>query len=410
LFKSTASQIFLLAVLVNNINISFADNIHKVITDLTRNGFENVRLVILDNQCVVTIENPVYRWDVSAIAHALNTIALSFDSDNNINLILLNKGMPQVTVSVRSLLWKEFINGEIDAEQIDEFLNVSENIHDAWLKVKNEKPYNIHIGKTDIVIYPQFAFENTLLSRLYEIQFNVAPAFHVSFWRGMGISGQVIVPVINELGYEGNFIRPGQVVLSQSFKNKRLSGKMAFGNFSSSRYGTDITLKYLLPNENLSIKGNAGYTGNSHFFDYRWVKGPLNTFTFSAILGWFIPRYDMEFEGGFRKYIYNDTGFYGSCTRWFGETAVGFYALASKVSFNGGFYFSVPFPMKKRNRKHLFRVTIPAYQDMIYNGGTEFYYGQSYRVGPDLNRIKNFHNASYLKNQLLRKKTSNNLN
>ena len=269
MFKSTASQIFLLAVLVNHINISFADNIHKVINDLTRNGFENVRLVILDNQCVVTIENPVYRWDVSAIAHALNTIALSFDSDNNINLILLNKGMPQVTVSVRSLLWKEFINGEIDAEQIDEFLNVSENIHDAWLKVKNEKPYNIHIGKTDIVIYPQFAFENTLLSRLYEIQFNVAPAFHVSFWRGMGISGQVIVPVINELGYEGNFIRPGQVVLSQSFKNKRLSGKMAFGNFSSSRYGTDITLKYLLPNENWSIKGNAGYTGSSHFFDYR---------------------------------------------------------------------------------------------------------------------------------------------
>jgi hypothetical protein len=40
---------------------------------------------------------------------------------------------------------------------------------------------------------------------------------------------------------------------------------------------------------------------------------------------------------------------------------------------------------------------------MVYNAGTEFYYGQDYRVGPGTNRVREFYNAAYLKNELLKK-------
>lgn len=167
--------------------------------------------------------------------------------------------------------------------------------------------------------------------------------------------------------------------------------------------GGDLSLSYLLPDENWKLKLRMGLTGSSHFIDGEWMHTPVRTLTYALQGSWFIPRWNIDLEGGVRQYLYGDTGLYGSCTRWFGQTAVGFYAMAGEESFNGGFHFTFAFPVRKRPRNHLFRVTLPTHQDMVYNAGTEFYYGQDYRVGPGTNRVREFYNAAYLKNELLKK-------
>ncbi len=99
-------------------------------------------------------------------------------------------------------------------------------------------PLNPSVNKIDLIGYPQFALQNTLTSRIYEIQLNLAPAIEVSLWKGMQFTGQVIFPIKNDLGYEGDFIRPGFVTLAQEFRvRRRLIGRLYIA-FQANRYGS----------------------------------------------------------------------------------------------------------------------------------------------------------------------------
>lgn len=387
--------------IIGSFNPCYSNDAEKLINGLAGSGFENVRAVLVEDTCIITIENHVYRWDVRAIVSALDVITVNLEQPVIINLIMLEKGIPKIALKVESLLWKQFKNKEITGNELRNQLYISEETTLDWEKIKDEKAFNLPNGKIDLVIYPQFAFENTLLAGIYEYQFNIAPAIQLSLWKGMDFTAQVIFPLHNDLGYEGDFIRPGQVFISQEVKSGRLNGRLSVGNFSSNRYGADLSLRYLLPNENWNLKINAGYTGSSHFLDNQWMHTPVETFTGSVSATWFIPSFNIEFEGGMRQYIYGDAGIFGSCTRWFRETAIGFYAQAGKEDLNGGFFCTIPFPFGKRNRKHNIRIVQPEYLDFSYNAGTEFYYGQTYQVNPANNRVNQFYNADYLKNQII---------
>jgi hypothetical protein len=404
--RTVIKQIFIVLLITGCFNQCYSKDAEKLISGLAGFGFENVRAVFDKDTCIITIENHVYRWDVRAVVTALDLIASNLEKPVPVNLILLEKGIPKIVLKVESSVWIQFKNKEITSTEFKNQLYISEETTPAWEKIKDEKAFNRPNGKIDLVIYPQFAFENTLLSGIYEYQFNIAPAVQLSLWKGMDFTAQVIFPIYNELGYEGGFIRPGQVIISQEVRSGRFSGRLSVGNFSSNRYGADVLLRYLLPNENWNLKMNAGYTGSSHFFDNQWKHTPVNTFTGSVSATWFVPRFNLQFEGGIRQYIYGDAGIFGTCTRWFKETAIGFYAQAGTEDVNGGFFCTIPFPFGKRNRKHNVRVVPPEYLDFSYNAGTEYYYGQTYQVNPANNRVNQFYNADYLKNKIVNWKDS----
>jgi len=370
---------------------------------LEREKYEQIRVIQESDTFLISLENRVWRWQVTAVGNALDKISALLPHSALLRLLILERGIPRLQVTVSPEVWNRFTSGEISGEETAQLLTVSEDTENTWHLVRHEDPKRRSAGNTDLTAYPQLSFENTLKSRLYTGQLNIAPALQVTLWQGGAFTGQVIFPLYNELGYEGNFIRPGQVVLSQDFRVNRLTGRLSAGNFSAGRYGTDASFTCLLPDEMWKMKLNAGYTGSSHFYDNRWNHSRLNALTWSLSLSWFIPRYSLELEGGIRQYVYGDAGIFCSMIRWFGETAFGFYALKTDQTTNGGFRLTVPFPFKKRPGYHLFRVTFPGHQDMVYNAGTEFHYGQTYRTEPGINLVDGFWNARYIKNFLLKR-------
>lgn len=395
--------LFIIVGLLGRPGVCYGQHAEKVAQSLAGEGFENIRALYADSSYIFTFENPVYRSVPDALRLAMQLAANSLPPESDVKILLLEKDLPRVVVSFRAGDWLSFLGGDLSPRQVSRILTLSEDTREIWFLVRQENPLRSGAGKSDLVVYPQFAFENTQLDQIYEIQLNVAPAWQISLWRGGQLTGQVILPLYNELGHEGDFVRPGQLFLSQDFRAEKLTARVAAGNFGSSRYGGDLSLSYLLPDENWKLKLRMGLTGSSHFIDGEWMHTPVRTLTYALQGSWFIPRWNIDLEGGVRQYLYGDTGLYGSCTRWFGQTAVGFYAMAGEESFNGGFHFTFAFPVRKRPRNHLFRVTLPTHQDMVYNAGTEFYYGQDYRVGPGTNRVREFYNAAYLKNELLKK-------
>lgn len=359
----------------------------KITSALTEAGFENVRVARSEDDLYVTIENNVFRWDVAAIARALDLVSESIVTPYKINLVLLEKGIPRILVSTGSAHWQDFREGILTAGEYSGKLNVTYDTGGCWEILRETEPSGPDTWKFDLVAYPQFYFENTLTTKLYTSQLNIAPALEVIIRKGMKLTGQVIFPVYNQMGYEGDFIRPGFVTLIQEFRlPHKWFGALAGGNFSASRYGFDLSLKHPFKNENWNMELNAGFTGSSHFFGRKWTHSSLNMLTASASMTYFYPKFALEIRTGAARYIYGDYGLFGTMTRRFRETIVGFYAQLGEHSVNGGFKVTVPLPGKKRPKHDRFRITLPENYLLSYNAGTEFYYGQNYLTNLDYNQ------------------------
>jgi hypothetical protein len=388
--------------LVGNLNPAHTQTIDKIRKELIHSGFENLRIVQTEGKLTICIENMSYRWQVFAISESLDLITSSLSEPIDLEIILLDKGIPKLLVQINSDDWKTFRNGNMAADQLTSKLLITSKIEDTWNQIKHDKAENKSAGKFDFIVYPQFAFRNTLLKKPYEIQLNIAPALEFTVWKGMKFTSQVIFPVVNEYGYEGDFIRPGYVTLSQEFRlPKQWFVTTTAGNFSSTRYGLDALIKHPFQNEKWSCELNAGLTGSSHFFDYTWTHSALNTFTWSSSVSYFYPRFNLCFKAGAAQYIYNDRGLFASCTRYFGEAAFGFYAMVGKNYTTGGFNITIPFPIKKRSKQKMFRVSIPKYFEIDYDAGAEFPDAQSYITRPDKNRINDNSFPDYLKNEII---------
>lgn len=375
-------------------------NHNELITNLESAGFENIRLSEIENELFVSIENMVYRWDVNAVSKAID-ICTGTKNNLKINLLLIRNGIPFLVIKVRDKKWQEFRQNK-NQEAINNEIIVSRDIYSVWQVLRNEQVHNSNVGKTDVIFYPQFSYENTRLAKIYETQLNVAPLIDFSAWKGNTVSGQIIFPIHNELGYEGEKIRPGIVTLNQEFALPWFwRGRITFGNFTNSRYGTELYLFRPLWNENWNFEMKCAFTGSSHFLDYNWVKGKINTLTFSSVVSWYYPKFDLIFSGGAARYIYKDFGIFGTCTRHFGETSIGFFAEINQKSLNGGFMFNIPLPLSKRNNRKLIRLTIPNQFGLDYNAGTELYYNQKFQSVIDENQIKILSFTQMFKKELI---------
>ncbi|MGD9558649.1 MAG: hypothetical protein AB7V25_16610 [Mangrovibacterium sp.] len=219
----------------------------------------------------------------------------------------------------------------------------------------------------------------------------------------MQFTGQVIFPLKNDLSYEGDFIRPGFVTLAQELHvPRRWFGRFVVGNFNANRYGADLTFIRPLKNPRWETAFNAGLTGSSYFYHQQWRTSAIDRLTWFVRVGHYYPRFSLQFDVSYGRYINRDYGFRADCTRHFGATSVGFYAMHSGGNLNGGFHFAAPLPPRKRSRKHALRIVPPRYFDWEYNAGTEFYLGRYYETRPDQNRSQRFINPLFIKNALLK--------
>ena len=405
--------IFLLTLLFITTDLLFSQGTEVVVQEkLVNAGFENIRVVKENGDYTISFENNIYRYNVRALATALDTISTYTEPNADIHLVQLKYGVPQLLTSVSADEWLTFRSDTMISPLIESSLEVSYKLDDSWKSIKHEKAVNRNIAKFDFVFYPQFYLTNLTFEKIYEVQFNIAPAVEVTFWKGSLLTAQVILPIYNDsqiYGKAGDKIRPGFLVLSQDFRLPGpVFGKFSLGNFNYNRYGFDLTLAYPFKNTRWHIGLNAGFTGLSSFTDSGMELGELNTLSFSLNTGYFLPRFDLRFDLQMGRYLYGDYGGRFDLTRMFGETAIGFYASYTSLNLgesgepNAGFHISIPFPPGKRWKHRRFRANVPRYFDWEYNGATDFVYSRYYEVRPNENRSEHFMNPAYIKSELLK--------
>lgn len=371
-------------------------------------GYENIRAGNTDTGYWIIIENRVHRSVYKGIDEAVKILLATVEDDKDIDLIILKDRIPQLKIHLsHKLLMKYRLNG-LSGAGVMKGLDIVYDTDNDRNREPVKRPAGSSAGKIDLVFYPQIGLANYRVDKLYVVDISVAPALEMQLWPGARFTGQVIIPVYNNLKGEVDYIRPGVLALSQSFRLRdNVFGSLHAGNFSDNRMGTAVDLGYRSNKGYWGIGGEAGLTGSSNFYNGRWEVSDWKRVNF-ALKGYaYVPVWNVRFDLSVGQYVYGDRGGRLDCMRYFGEVAVGFYAMYSGKEVNGGFNFSVPLPGRKRRRSKSFpiRVMLPEYFDWEYEAQSGPVYknrklGRTYRVHPEGNR--DWYNPLYIKGNLIK--------
>jgi hypothetical protein len=393
-----------IALVILNFNIAFAQFMPGEVTKkLVEAGFENISVLPGGKTVTISYENNRYRDKTAALSEILDSLVrCGYDT---LKVITLVNDMPVIVTQIESSVWRQFKANKISRIETAGRINVSYNTDQAWKTLSHTLTVNPQFNKIDLVFYPQVAIMNVLYTKNYEVQFNIAPALEVSLWRGMKFTGQVIFPVVsdNRFGDVGALIRAGFVTVAQEFRLPgSILGRAVVGKFDNDRYGADMTMTKFLFGGVSYLSANAGYTGTYHYVTGNWYREDLSTLTWFLKSGYFYKPFDMQLDVSAGRYLMGDYGLRGDCTRYWGETSVGFYAMVSGGKFNGGFHFTIPLFPKRYKKNRSFQLHTPYYFDWEYKAGTEYVKGQYYRTRPNDNNVEHFYNPELFTKTLIK--------
>lgn len=373
-------------------------------------GFENLSCGTAKEYDWITFEDRVHRNTYQGIADAVQLLVDDRSLNRDVAFIVLDNNIPQVKIVVPYQLVSDCRKGLISMVDVFRGLSIAYNADDYRQGGTRGKVYNRSAGKVDLVLYPQVMLANYRLDKLYVVAVDLAPAVEMQLWRGAMFTGQVVFPVFNNQSGEVDYIRPGILALSQSFRlHDNVFGGISVGNFNANRMGVNVSLGYKTNNGRFGLGVNGGLTGSSTFYDGHWQVTNWNRMNASVVGSYYEPRYNLQFDLSVGQYIYGDRGGRLDCTRHFGEVSVGVFAMYSGGVANGGFHFAIPLPGRTRKRSKRFpvRFMLPEYFDWEYQAQATREYqerrlGQYYEVRPDENRSSRFFNPAYIKSNLIR--------
>ena len=358
--------------------------------ELVKMGFENVRWTDSNNERIYTIENNVYKASGVGIAKAIEVIQkMGMPTDKACKVIVTNLNVPELSITYQPDC------NDTTTEGIKKGWQASYDVN-GWDDVKKEKLKNSSRFKVDIVIYPQLSFKNLIITQIYQALFTLNPAIEVSLWKGMKLTGQVIIPVYNDgYGYLNDRVKPGFITISQNFRLPyNIKGKATVGYFSSDRYGGDLMLYYPLKwDQRFSFEGRAGITGIGYWDGFHLHYDRDLSVTWSLGGNFYWPQYNTQFSLKGEQYLMGEKGIKFEMIRNFRYASVGFYAQKGQnAKSNGGFRFQIllpPYKLKRFKNKYIPRVNTSSQMGIVYNAGNEQYYYRQYRSSADENIMNN---------------------
>ncbi len=400
---SKSSFIFLfLIVHFSTIQKVYSQDGNQTVQKLSDMGFENLNWVENEEERTYLLECISYRSSGVAIGKAIDQIQeMGLPRNKRCRLIVLDNNVPQISLYCQSISDSTHIVRRED-------WTVTYELGSNWSKIKSQKRENSSLYKVDVLVYPEFNFQNYRLSRVYDILFNLCPAVEVSLWHGMKFTGQVIIPIVNDYGARYEQVRPGFVTLSQSFRlPQRTFLTSSVGFFNNFRWGVDARAKHFFKDERFSLEGRIGYTGRGYFENWAYYHGKkwLLTGNFGGNFYW--TKYNTQLSLKGERYLEGEYGARFDMIRHFRYASVGFYAMkvqhAGNRGFNGGFRFQIALPPYKYKRKgHIPRVMTSKNFGISYNAGNERVYGKGYKSQASDNMMQdNSFNPYFIKSELL---------
>lgn len=416
--RNSLKHIFLVILVLFMPFFAVAQSGDEVVDMLVGMGFENVSWGENVDERVYVLENTAYRTTGVGIGKALDEIQKHGlpVAGKGCRLIVLDNNVPQISLCC--------IAPEKGKDLSRNDWTVSYDLGESWETVKGKKRKNSSLYKVDLLVQPDFTFQNGRLSVPYQVNLNMRPTVQTSLWKGGKLTAQLVVPIFNDFGtYLNKELRPGFVTLSQTVRlpyNIFLTGIVGF--FNNDRAGVDLHGRMYLDNGNWWLDGRLGYTMEGLWGEWViekgiWIRKNRFIFTYEREtaqvtgqlgINYYWNRFDTQFAFRGESFIEGDFGVRGDMIRHFKYCSIGFYLLYVhdywwNRGLNGGFQFQITLPPYNYKRKGYIPRVMPGRNwGFRYNAAGTYIYGERYRAEDDDNIANDIkYNPNYVKQELL---------
>ncbi|MBO7616400.1 MAG: hypothetical protein J6T22_04250 [Bacteroidales bacterium] len=211
------------------------------------------------------------------------------------------------------------------------------------------------IGQTntrslDLFSGVDFNFRDINFNTQYEYLIRLTPGFKWNMGNHWQLSGQVLLPIINQYGENNKYVQLNILDLSKELRLGNLYLKASTGIFSMNSYGVD--LKAFLPLcKWFAFEGQAGCVGTM-ILNPVWSINSMNRFVGTIGGDFYLSKWNTQFRGVIGRYYFQDFGCEVEAMRHFNHTTVSVYSRWSKLEgFDGGFRFVIALPPYQRKHR-----------------------------------------------------------
>lgn len=375
---------------------------NDAVLTLTRLGFENVGCAETESERVFVLQNSAYRVNGIGLAKAIDVIQKQgMPVGKDCRIVVLDNNIPQI-----SLLYHATASDTLAEAALNDW-EASYELGNEWKQARKVKLKNRSLFKVDILVYPQVAFRNLVLNKIYDVLVDLNPTVEVSFWKGMKLAAQVKVPVYNDYyGLLEDKVHPGHLTLSQRLRlPSNIFAKVTAGYFNADQYGVDVQLWRPFKDERFAALARVGYTGLGYWNGFRLHYDTSMTLTWTVGGSFYWTPYNTQLTVKCERYLLKEVGVKAELIRHFRYCSIGFYAMkAQHARANGGFRFQVLLPPYGRYKRHgyLPRINTSPNMGIVYNAGNEQLYYRQYKAEASDNIMEeNSFNPYFIKSELL---------
>ena len=141
-------------------SLSQAQDANKTVRELSDLGFENISYTENNQELTYTLESVSYRLTGVGVNKAISIIQKEgLPQNKSCRVIILDNNVPQI-----SLLYSKESKDSLNVPQKSNWV-VSYELGENWKEIKKEKKTNSSLYKVDLLVYPEFSFQNYKLSQ-----------------------------------------------------------------------------------------------------------------------------------------------------------------------------------------------------------------------------------------------------
>ena len=368
----------------------------SMMDDLSGQGFEDVRVAIVDSVVYASVEPTAWRGTFRGAAVALLALFNHYPQVDSFELVITEYQLPQVAVHAR----RTGGDWQVKADYA---------IKPILVRLKDRPLYNSSAWRFDLTAYPMVSLDNHRFDVLYEYTISIAPTIETTLWPGNRITLMPVFPIASNVwrSKPEGYIRIGVAAIQQEARlSNRLKALVAGGMFMGNLMGFDANLTYHA-GKSLTFGLKAAVLGEAYVDANKYHFGRLNKVSVLGQASYYHTHTQVEvgLTGG--RFVFGDYGVRLDLTRHYGDYAIGIFGILTGGERNAGFHFAIPFGGKRQMRRGAVRLKLPEYYDMEYNMESYYEYadkkmGRQLETRPDVNHTAHYWQAAYVE-QYVRK-------
>lgn len=304
-------------------------------------GFEAVGACVDGAVATVTYENRLYAYDLRALDAVVRIASAHLPDVERLRLAPTRNGVPLVQVDAPTA--DQTGPGGLDSSALDP------SLRPPPLPDRTADPTQFTL---DLVLHPRVGFGFGDFDDPVRLDLAVAPALQANLWRGMSLTAQVVVPLVEETDALERGVRPGIVAAHQEVRLPFSTfARVSAGLFTRQRYGLDVTTTTFFAGGRAAVTLRAGQTGFAALDGGTWLYSDPDVTTYSVRAdAYLLPQYGLGAGVTYGRYLSEEPGVRADLYRSFGNATVGVFALTSEDNPNVGGRLVLPLPVRRHAR------------------------------------------------------------